>query len=597
MSFSPLRALALIGVCTLTGCLVDTVVPKAGDSAAAGPGSPVEPGLSEDIDGDGWTVAQGDCDDRDRDVFPGAVETCNGLDDNCNGVVDETFPDTDGDGTADCRDSEDCDGLDNDGDGLIDEDFADADGDGVVDCLNSEICDGLDNDGDGEIDEGFDLDGDGFTSCGSATTPADCDDTDPTVHPDSVEVDGNLRDDDCDGLVDDGGWTVADLVITEIMTNPDNVLDTDGEWVELYNASGRTLVLNGLVLYSALDGDYHQVRPDDLLVLEPGEYAVFGANANPLDNGGVAIDYEWSGFDLDNEYDGIAIEADGVLIDQVEWDDGTTFPDRAGSSMNLDPVHIDAISNDSGEWWCNSTAPWAPASDRGSPGADNQFCWPTAIAGYDGSSSLTTCSELQLDGSGSADPTGLGLSYEWELVSAPVSSALTTADIEDPTDMSPTFLPDVDGTYVFSLVVYNGFEYSPASVLAVTISLRTTNSPPAANAGEDETESSTVSCVPIAYGAGGYECPSCDEVDFELDGSASSDPDGDWVEVVECTVLTGSATITDEDTFTPTVTMGSMTATYGSTSTEQVEIQLEVVDCMGATDTDVIILTHQCTGG
>ena len=84
-----------------------------------------------------------------------------------------------------------------------------------------------------------------ITSCGSDETPADCDDDDPNSHPDSFEVDGDLRDNDCDGLVDEGDWTVGDLVITELMTNPDNVMDIDGEWVELHNASDRALMLNG----------------------------------------------------------------------------------------------------------------------------------------------------------------------------------------------------------------------------------------------------------------------------------------------------------------------------------------------------------------
>ena len=66
-----------------------------------------------------------------------------------------------------CPDSEVevCDGLDNDGDGDIDEGFADTDGDGTADCVDSEDCDGVDNDGDGVVDEGFDADGNGIPDC------------------------------------------------------------------------------------------------------------------------------------------------------------------------------------------------------------------------------------------------------------------------------------------------------------------------------------------------------------------------------------------------------------------------------------------------
>ena len=64
-------------------------------------------------------------------------ELCNGIDDNGNGLIDEGYPDTDADGTADCVDVEECDGVDNDGDGDVDEDF-DADGDGTADCLEVE---------------------------------------------------------------------------------------------------------------------------------------------------------------------------------------------------------------------------------------------------------------------------------------------------------------------------------------------------------------------------------------------------------------------------------------------------------------------------
>ena len=47
------------------------------------------PVTGADQDGDGWTDEAGDCDDGDAAVYPGADEECNGIDDNCNGVLDD----------------------------------------------------------------------------------------------------------------------------------------------------------------------------------------------------------------------------------------------------------------------------------------------------------------------------------------------------------------------------------------------------------------------------------------------------------------------------------------------------------------------------
>ena len=55
------------------------------------------------------------------EVCPEAYEKCNGFDDDGDGDIDEGYPDTDGDGIADCVDREECDCLDNDGDGDVDE--------------------------------------------------------------------------------------------------------------------------------------------------------------------------------------------------------------------------------------------------------------------------------------------------------------------------------------------------------------------------------------------------------------------------------------------------------------------------------------------
>nr|ABE69174.1 cell surface protein [uncultured bacterium pFosLip] len=64
---------------------------------------------------DGAVADSSDCDDSAALINPGMVEVCNGIDDNCSGVIDEGFTDTDSDGDADCVDPDD------DNDGLTDE--------------------------------------------------------------------------------------------------------------------------------------------------------------------------------------------------------------------------------------------------------------------------------------------------------------------------------------------------------------------------------------------------------------------------------------------------------------------------------------------
>ena len=214
---------------------------------------PCGPGLpGTDADGDGW-IAECDCDDNNPNVNPGVDEVCgNGIDDDCDGVIDTDDDDGDGFGACngDCDDDnptiypgapELCDALDNDCDGVIPSTEVDADGDGFAcdDCddnnpsvypLAPEICDGLDNDCDGLVDNVGDQDGDGFSFCD------DCDDLDPTVYPGAPELCDGI-DNDCDG------------------TDPSN---------ELYDADGDG--------YSVCQGDCDDADP----ALNPGATEILG---------------------------------------------------------------------------------------------------------------------------------------------------------------------------------------------------------------------------------------------------------------------------------------------------------------------------------
>jgi PKD repeat protein len=102
---------------------------------------------------------------------------------------------------------------------------------------------------------------------------------------------------------------------------------------------------------------------------------------------------------------------------------------------------------------------------------------PIADAGTNTSGQVGTT--VTLDGSGSSDIDGNALTYQWTLVSKPATSSAT---LSDPTGVTPSVTIDVFGDYVVQLVVNDGTVNS----IADTVTISTLNSPPAANAGADQ---------------------------------------------------------------------------------------------------------------
>ncbi len=147
-------------------------------------------------------AAAGDCDDADASTYPGAVETCNGKDDDCDGQTDQGDP---GGGVP-------CDGPDTD---LCAEGVTVCTG-GALACTDNtgstvDVCNGVDDDCDPASADGSedpqvgtacdgpdgDLCAEGTRFCSSGAL--ECSDNTAT----NPELCGNSLDDDCDGATDE----------------------------------------------------------------------------------------------------------------------------------------------------------------------------------------------------------------------------------------------------------------------------------------------------------------------------------------------------------------------------------------------------------
>lgn len=125
---------------------------------------------------------------------------------------------------------------------------------------------------------------------------------------------------------------------------------------------------------------------------------------------------------------------------------------------------------------------------------------PVAHAGAN--QGAVTGANVSLNGSASSDANGDPLTYRWVLTSVPAGSAAVLQGAET---AQPSFVPDLEGQYVASLIVNDGQVDSAPST--VTVSATRANAAPIANAGANQTVKSQTSVT--------------------LDGSASSDSNGD----------------------------------------------------------------------
>ena len=240
-------------ILVVAACGGDTTS-KSGDSGGSADDTGASSVVFVDADRDGH-LAEDDCDDNDWQVYPGAVEICDGKDNDCNDVVDDGF-DPDGDGAFDmaqCDFGTDCDET------------------------NPEIptsetpYDGVDQDCDGS--DLADVDGDGFDA--RAGGGNDCDDFDDTIHPGATEIARDDIDQDCNGL---------------------DLIDGDGDGFDADTHGGDDC-----------DDDDAAVNPDALDWYGDGidsdcdeaDGGLFSAAGAPVTIGGTPGEYELAGHDIE----------------------------------------------------------------------------------------------------------------------------------------------------------------------------------------------------------------------------------------------------------------------------------------------------------
>lgn len=358
----------------------DSLIAWYRDADGDGYGDPLSDSLDCRLPA-GFVANASDCNDSDPLIYPGAPERCNGLDDDCDGQVDETgslvfYRDADGDGFGNpdslvsvcvqpagyVADGSDCDDqdprefpgqvwyIDYDGDGY-------GSGDSLVSCLRPfrgyipselislsgdckdslasvnpaapEICNGMDDDCDGLVDDADpsvgllsawyqDADNDGFgnplvsdSSCaqpaGYVSNALDCDDNDALAFPGQVWH----KDNDGDGY--GVGQTLVQCARPAGYVLLDSLVSTSGDCNDndpLVNPEAQRLEFAGL-----LNFDTSLVYP-----FTGSQYTTFQFMVEYFDASDATPAFQYPQIVLDYEGNGSVIDANDRIIPMSEYD-------------------------------------------------------------------------------------------------------------------------------------------------------------------------------------------------------------------------------------------------------------------------------------
>ncbi len=207
------------------------------------------------------------------------------------------------------------------------------------------------------------------------------------------------------------------------------------------------------------------------------------------------------------------------------------------------------------------------------------------------------CMDLTLDGSGSYDPNGDTLAYNWTLQSKPSGSATDNYSFADRRAAKTTFFPDVSGTYTFSLAVSDGTTWSSPDVFTAVVKERFANTPPRVDAGTlVEVAGGTALCTTDSYGR--WECGSCAATSATIGSTAVVEDAEDSNLSLMWTAQDSGATFTGSQTsLVTTVSLRGATAVEPDVCTPNFfRFDLTATDCPQETGTDEAIVIVQCCG-
>ena len=387
-----------------------------------------------DDDHDGFTENQGDCNDGDAGIHPGAAEVCgDGTDQNCDGIDPACPADIDDDHDGFTENQGDC----NDGAAGIHPGAAEVCGDGT-----DQNCDGIDPACPADIDD----DHDGFTE-----NQGDCNDGAAGIHPGAAEVCGDGTDQNCDGIdpacpadIDDDhdGFTEnqGDCNDGAAGIHP-GAAEVCGDGID-QNCDGSDSTCANVVADAGPD---QTVTAGDPVSLD-------GSNSH--DPGGSIASYLWtqmsgptvimSGEDASN----LNFIAPEFVSDENIFEFSLTVGGSDGSASTDTCVVIVAQKNQP----------------------------PVADAGPD--QKVAFNEEVALNGLNSTSSDDGGLTYSWK----PTSDI--TLELSDPFAPSPTFLaPVAERALEFELTVTDANGLTSTDSCIVNVSIQ--NEPPTANAGAD----------------------------------------------------------------------------------------------------------------
>jgi len=400
-------------------------------------------------------------------------------------VFTETYAiqDTDDDGMLDAWEIEHFGNLARNG-------SSDEDGDGLSN-LNEYLAgtdpNNHDTDGDGapdgwEVDHGFDpldgtdatqdSDGDGFTSLQeylAGTNPRDPSSL-PLPPVADAGKDANVRTGlpvtldgsnsyDPEGAMIAYEWSFTEIPQGSSVTDaslsdpagpkPTFTPDKDGRYVILLTVSDGMLFDEDDVVITAATpnvppnanaGSNRDAATGDTVTLD-------GTGSNDPDGKPQPLSFLWS--------------FDAVPDESELWDEDIANRDQAvaGFTPDVGGMYTLRLTVSDGE---------AASTDTVEVTATTENVAPNANAGSD--ITLNLGQTAYLDSSASTDPDAgpSALTYHWRFVSVPAGSSLTNKSIRNSTTATPSFTPDITGTYVLELAVNDG-EDSGYDNVAVTV--------------------------------------------------------------------------------------------------------------------------------